>query len=277
MQSSGGVTKNGPNYARGGGGKLSIDLIELETVNRCNGICPFCPVNVNQPQRKYAKMSEELFRKIIDDLAGMDYSGRLALYSNNEPFLDERIIDFHRYANSKLPNAFFGLYTNGTLLTLEKFIEIIPYLDDLVIDNYNDNKEINTPELRKIYDYLQQHKELNERVHFWFRLQNEVLFTRGGRAPNKAESDSRTVDIVCSLPFQQMVIRPTGEISLCCNDALGEYTLGDLKTQSILEVWESSKYQAIRREMLANARKNLPMCKNCDRDYEYHIPQKKRR
>ena len=52
-------------------------------------------------------MSEELFRKIIDDLAGMHYTNRIALYSNNEPFLDERIIDFHKYANEKLPHAIF--------------------------------------------------------------------------------------------------------------------------------------------------------------------------
>ena len=27
--------------------------IEIETINRCNGICPFCPINANEPQRPY--------------------------------------------------------------------------------------------------------------------------------------------------------------------------------------------------------------------------------
>ena len=253
-------------YARSRmGGGYDIKAVEIETVNRCNGTCPFCPVNVNQPQRPYAKMSEELFRKIIDDLAGMNYANGIALFSNNEPFLDERIIDFHRYANEKLPRAIFHLYTNGSLLTFEKFIALMPYLDLLIIDNYNDKKEINTPELRRIYDYLQTDEEMSRRVNFCFRLQNEVLTSRGGQAPNKqGNSDRRALNVVCALPFRQLIIRPTGEISLCCNDPLGKYTLGNLNTQTISEVWNSEQYRAIRMDMMTNARKNLMLCCDCD-------------
>ena len=222
-------------------------------------------MNVNEPQRPYTKMTEELFRKIIDDLAEMNYTKRVSLYSNNEPFIDERIIDFYKYANEKLNNAIFCLSTNGTLLTFEKFIEIMPYLDTLVINNYNDNKEINSPELKKIYDYLQEHHELAERVEFDFRFQNEILTSRGGQAPNKrGMNDTRVSEVLCSLPFKQLIIRPTGEVSLCCNDPLGKYTMGDLRTQSISEVWNSDKYKVIRYEMLANARKNLMLCRDCD-------------
>lgn len=34
-----------------------FEEIEIETLNRCNGKCSFCPVNVNEPQRPYHKMS----------------------------------------------------------------------------------------------------------------------------------------------------------------------------------------------------------------------------
>lgn len=215
-------------------------------------------------------MTDNLFRKIVDELAGMNYSGVLALYSNNEPFLDERIIDFQKYASDNLPNAFLSLWTNGSLLTLDKFMEIMQYLDRMVIDNYNDNKEINTPELQKIYDLLQTDTSLGSRVHFWFRMQNEILSSRGGQAPNKeGMNDKDTVSVPCPLPWRQLVIRPTGEISLCCNDALGKYTLGNLNTQSIREVWTSEKYQQIRNEMLINGRKNLLLCSECDTLYYY--------
>lgn len=103
-------------------------------------------------------MTDELFRKIIDDLAEINYAGEIALYSSNEPFLDERIIDFHRYANERLPGATFKLLTNGSLLTFDKFIEIMPYLDRFIIHNYNDKMKINTPELQKIYDYIHDKK-----------------------------------------------------------------------------------------------------------------------
>ena len=254
-----------------GGG--AIETIEIETVNRCNGTCPFCPVNVNQPQRKYAKMTDELFKKIINELADMNYSAAIAFYSNNEPFLDERIIDFCKYASEKLPNAYLRLFTNGTLLTFEKFLAIMPYLDVLVIDNYNDDKQINTPELHKVYDYIQEHPEIKERVNFSFRLQNEVLKSRGGQAPNKiGKNDTKMLRFLCTRPFHQFIIRPTGEISLCCNDALGKYTMGDLNTQTISEVWNSEKYKSVREEMLKNGRKNLILCNQCDSFY-YHCPE----
>lgn len=238
-------------------------------MNRCNGTCPFCPVNATQPQREYARMTDELFRKIIDDLADINYQNTISLYSNNEPFLDERIIDFHRYANEKLPRASFLLYTNGSLLTFDKFTEIMPFLDLLIIDNYNDKKEINTPELKRIYDFIQENDEIGGRVIFDFRLLNEVFTSRGGQAPNKkGKNDKRTVNIVCPLPFRQLIIRPTGKVSLCCNDALGRYTLGDLNTQTIAEVWASPEYQRIRGEMLRNGRKNLMLCRDCDSVFE---------
>ena len=112
--------------------------VQIETINRCNGSCSFCPVNKNQPQRPYAKMTEELFKKIVDDLASIGYKDTLTLHCNNEPFLDDRIIEFAKYARGKLPNAYISIWTNGSLLTVEKVKNIMPYLNDLTIDNYNE-------------------------------------------------------------------------------------------------------------------------------------------
>ena len=212
-------------------------------------------------------MSEELFKKIIDELAEKNYSAGLSLFSNNEPFLDERIIDFHKYASERCKNACMWLYTNGSLLTFDKFMAILPYLDKLFINNYNDKKEINTPELKHIYDYLQANPILNERVEFLFRLQNEVLTSRGGQAPNKKDM-SRIKNTFCFLPFRQLIVRPTGKVSLCCNDALGKYTIGDLNTQTIAEVWNSSEHKQICDELLKHGRKNLILCKSCDTFYD---------
>ncbi len=273
-----GIALTGAVYFYVWGGGLGIDTIEIETINRCNGMCPFCPVNITQPQRPYAKMSEELFRKIIDDLASMNYSNNISLFSNNEPFLDERITDFHKYANEKLPAAHFSLFTNGSLLTLDKFIEIMPYLDRLIIDNYNDNGEINTTELKHIYDYINAHPEISSRVSFVIRPLNEIRTSRGGQAPNK-KGRNETVfrNVLCPLPFRQFIIRPTGEVSLCCNDPLGRYTLGDMNTQTIAEVWHSEKYEAVRREMLTNNRKNLMLCRDCDVVYQFDQPSSRKR
>ena len=40
-------------------------LISIETVNRCNGTCAFCPCNINDEKRPFKRMTEELFYSII--------------------------------------------------------------------------------------------------------------------------------------------------------------------------------------------------------------------
>lgn len=241
--------------------KAVIEEIEIETINRCNGKCSFCPVNIREPQRPYAKMEERLFKKIIKELVDISYTGKLSIFSNNEPFLDERIIDFYKYAKESLPRCYTNLYTNGSLLNIKKFLEIIEYVDYMVIDNYNDDLQVNEG-LKEISDYLHEHEELKEKVFFNVRKEDVVLLSRGGQAPNK--KDAIAVDEICLLPYRMLVIRPTGEVSLCCNDALGKYTLGNLKEQTILEVWNSEEAVRIRKEMENNKRKNLELCNKCD-------------
>lgn len=238
-----------------------LQEIEIETLNRCNGKCSFCPVNVTQPQREYAKMSKELFVKIIDELAENDYEGKISLFSNNEPFLDERIVEFHKYARKALPKAKFNLFTNGSLLDLEKFKEIVECLDTFTIDNYNDDLEVNKG-LKEVWNYINENESYKEKVNFSMRLENEVLTSRGGYAPNKKKV--RYQRTKCLLPYRQMVIRPDGKVSLCCNDALGKITLGDVSKDTIYDIWNSEEYKKIRNEMMINGRKNLTLCQRCD-------------
>lgn len=125
--------------------------IEIETQNRCNNDCPFCPVNRNNDTRKHAVMDEKIFYELIDQLRAMDYRGTISLFSNNEPLIDKRILHFIEHARKNLPNARHALYTNAILLDKEKFSVLVENLDLLIIDNYDDNFEL-TPPVKKILD-----------------------------------------------------------------------------------------------------------------------------
>lgn len=238
--------------------------IEIETINRCNGTCEFCPVNANQPQRPYAKMSQELFEKIIGELESMDYDGEFNLFSNNEPFLDKRILDWMKYGKEHLPKARLIMYTNGSLLTMEKFLETIKYTHRLVIDNYNNtpDKDKVNDNLKEIYEYIKEHHELDNMIQFALRDRQEELTSRGGQAPNKLHI--KGIDAACFYPYKQMVIRPDGRCSLCACDALGKYTFGNVNEEKLIDIWNNDKYKKFRKEMLNNRRKNLELCRECD-------------
>ncbi len=237
--------------------------IEIETINKCNGICEFCPVNINKDIREEQFMDERLFFKIINELEQLCFAGRIALFSNNEPLLDDRLIPFSKYTREHLPNAQIHLFTNGTLLTIDKFLELAPYLDELIIDNYNQQLQL-IPPVKKIKDYIEESQDLvlRKKVKILLRKPNEILSSRGGDAPNRNQVINVTEE-TCALPFCQMVVRPSGKVSLCCNDPYGKSTLGNLNEETILEVWYGRKYEEVRKNILLG-RGNIDHCKNCD-------------
>lgn len=240
-----------------------ILFIELETQNRCNGTCSFCPVSVGNDIREYKTMSENLFNKIIDDLNSINYNGIFSLYSNNESLLDKRSPIFFKIAKQKLPNAYHIIFTNGSVLTVDLLVNIYENLDAICIDNYDDDNKLTQPVL-KIYEFIQENPKYKEKVKIIMRKKTQILTNRAGQAPNKKEK-IKTIKKLCVLPFCQFVIRPDGKVSLCCNDSYGKKTLGDLNNQTVMEIWNGEIYKEIRKLSL-KGRKYLDMCKYCDYD-----------
>ena len=233
--------------------------IEIETINRCNGKCSFCPVNAKDDTREKVIMSEELFYSIISQLKELNYSKYIQLQCNNELFLDSRIESFIIHTRKELPNAHFLAQTNGTLLTLEKFKTVIDHLDLIIIDNYRDDYEFNK-NTKDIYEYSKDSEELRKKVRICKRKENEVLYSRGGTSPNHPPVHCQGG--TCIYPFIQAVVRPSGEMSLCCADALGQMTLGDLNKETFVQIWNGEKYVEIRKNIL-RGREFVNICKVC--------------
>jgi len=240
-----------------------FNMIEIETINKCNGTCKFCPVNRNNDSRPRSVMSEKLYCSIIRQLHDLNYADQINIFSNNEPLLDKRTVKFCSHAREKVPKAFLVLYTNGTLLTPEIFAGLMKSLDSLVIDNYIedlDNYKLIKP-VQELYDRFKDDDRYNN-VEIHIRDVNEVLYTRGGNSPNRTKV-SLTTNCPCTLPYRQMVIRPDGKISLCCADTLGEMTLGDAEKMSLVEIWNNDIYKRIRAELL-ESRAHIKLCSGCD-------------
>lgn len=132
-----------------------FNKVEIETISRCNNICEFCPVNKNDDTRPFAMMEEDMFKKIIDQLADLKYTSCIALFSNNEPLLDRRLVDFAKYTKEKLPQNFMYIYTNGLLLTENLLNDLLKYFDHIYINNYSEEKKLNSP-IYNIWTFLQK-------------------------------------------------------------------------------------------------------------------------
>ncbi|QUI24151.1 SPASM domain-containing protein [Vallitalea pronyensis] len=237
-----------------------FQTIEIETINRCNGSCTFCPINHHIDPRPYKKMDEDLFKSIINQLVELNYKGSIGLYSNNEPLLDKRLLEFLKFTREKLPNATLYLFTNGTLLTLDYFKKLMLYLDWMTIDNYSDTFELHEG-VRQVYDYIKT-QSYQDKVHIYYRKENEILLNRGGEAKNRT-TKKNTLKSACMYPFEQVVVRPDGKLSLCCNDATGSVTMGDLCEHRLIDIWYGKVYDTVRQNMLTDRNKNK-LCHACD-------------
>ena len=235
--------------------------VQIETINRCNSDCDFCPVNYKDDTREFAKMPEEIFYSIIKQLKDLDYSGYICLYDNNEPLLDKRIFDFVEYAKRELPKATHFLFTNGLLLNLEKFKRLIACLDYLLIDNYYEGEKKIHPHLIEIAEYCLNSEELMKKTKIQLTNKHAIRNSRAGGAKNR--NNIIKIESACLWPFVQICISPSGQLSLCCNDALHLQIMGDATKESLVDIWRSDQYMKYRRKIL-ESRQNIEICASCD-------------
>ena len=235
-------------------------------------------MNRHNDTRKPAVMKEELLYSIIDQLHTMDYRGTIVLFSNNEPLLDGRIFKFIEYARKQLPNARHKICTNGTLLNVEKFLNLVKNLDKIIVDNYDDNFQLTPPIEKTLIDFQalppQTYADSPCEVIISMRKKNQKLLTRGGAAPNRINEPNKFRPTApCIYPFVYMEVRPDGTISPCCQLPMGTINLGDLNKQSLREIWRGQVYQDFCKEMYFNGRQSFSDCEFCD-DFcleEYYV------
>jgi radical SAM protein with 4Fe4S-binding SPASM domain len=230
-------------------------------------------------------MSFDLITKIFTELSEKKFSGLLGLFSNNEPLLDKRIVEICALAKKLVPKAHIYIYTNGLQIKPDLYQALFDVgLDEMIIDNYDDDLELIKP-VKNLLDWCNNNKKEKKVIDYAnktkivLRKKNEILSNRGGVAPNKDlisfHEYHKFNKSNCSLPYLQMVIRPTGEVSLCCQDALGLVTMGNVSEQSIEDIWNNDKYLNLRKILENKGRNSYKICKTCDVSIIYKaIPEK---
>ena len=69
----------------------------------------------------------------------------------------------------------------------------------------------------------------------------------------------------CKLLWCQTHVLRDGRISACCRDYNGELVVGDIKKESILDIWNGNPYNRLREKHLKGEIDDLPLCRDCYR------------
>jgi radical SAM protein with 4Fe4S-binding SPASM domain len=144
---------------------------------------------------------------------------------------------------------------------LEKFREIAPLVDKIVINNYGSSMKLHD-NVQKILDYCRGSSDFPHlEVVIQQRFISEKLTNRANTAPNK--KGSKTIGEPCLYPFTDLSIHPDGTVSLCCVDTFKKLVMGNCREDTLAAIWQSSKYVETRKAM-RKTRAGNEVCKTCD-------------
>ncbi|MBM4286590.1 MAG: hypothetical protein FJ135_00325 [Deltaproteobacteria bacterium] len=90
------------------------------------------------------------------------------------------------------------------------------------------------------------------------KLENRAGEIRKGRF-------SPYIDLLrpCLRPFDMVVVRPNGMVSLCCGDMYCDVIMGDVARQRLEDIWHSPRFQYYRSKLLSTGRRGLKLCQVC--------------
>jgi len=68
-------------------------------------------------------------------------------------------------------------------------------------------------------------------------------------------------DTICAIPWMHLNFEPNGKVVPCCLTSHHNYFAGDLKTQTIEEIWNSDNMKSLRKQMINRERPKI--CDTC--------------
>ncbi len=263
------------------------DIVQIESTNLCNAKCVFCPRD--EMHRQQGVMDMDLYRKVVDECAALGIT-HVRMHNYGEPFLDRRLVEKVRYAKTR-GIAEVGMISNGSLITPEVAQGLIDAgLDainisvdaagketfertrvnleyDTVIDNIQTlvrlRREAGRVRPKLILAFVRQEQSSDEQafIDTWRGVADKIHVTdlHNWAGTLHGRSD---VAYPCYRLWLTFTVLWDGRVSLCCADFDGRHVLGDLRTATIREIWNSPAYRAVRRQHLESGGPEI--CRSCD-------------
>lgn len=270
--------------------------VQIEPTNLCNLRCVTCPGARSPFPRGFMDM--DLFERIVSEAAGIGVK-RIHLYLRGEPTLHPRIFEMIAFIKSKrLP---VHLTTNGTTLTPDRSAQLLSAgvnsADQLTVSFLGHSKESHEAAMvgidhdlvvRNIIELVRLRKRLHvngpvvetilnappENEHeseaflrFW---RGKVDHARLGEISIEFQEYGRDVvnavrrDHPCNGILERMPVFWNGQVPQCNGDFGGEWMLGDLNTDSIVDLWNGERLEEVRRIHREGQLEKLPGCLHCD-------------
>ena len=212
-------------------------------------------------------ISDELHKKLCDELKEFNYSGLIIYSGFVEPMLDKNIYNLVNYAKKTLPNSRVEMISNGDVLNDKRLKKLYDSgLDRLQISLY-DGEEQHLEFIKlgkklnlKNNQYVLRARYLPQEQDFGITLSN-----RGGMLENAEYKIGERSEARKSMfyPSYKFFLDYNGDVLMCSHDWGKKNILGNLKKEKFIDIWLSKKSQFARNK-LNNADRSISPCNVCD-------------
>jgi radical SAM protein with 4Fe4S-binding SPASM domain len=271
------------------------DQVYVELTNTCNARCKICATP--GMTRKRQVMDFDLFRKIIDE-CGRNQAFRILPFLHGETLLVPNVLDYFRYIRRASPRSHINLTTNGSKLTSDISEAILreDLVDSIILSLEGADPEtyesirigLSFQEVRENFrEFLRLRSQLGKRnpklsvamvvvdqnrhskaqfSEMWKEadeIRFSVFFNWAGKLTGKSDRSPGRINF-CERMYNYVSILVDGRVAMCCFDSEGEHIVGDVRSQTIGEVWRSPEFMQIRRQLFEREFDSLKLCDRCD-------------
>ena len=270
--------------------KAHCKYIEIEIFSYCNRKCTFCQNAYIDRHSKNIFMPKEMFGKIVDQLAVVNYNNAVCFHRYNEPLADKIIVERTREVRKKLPNAIIGTHSNGDFATKELLGELAAAgMNYIIITRYpphgrdwecekEQRKEITefAEKLGVKYEFTENSKlKITEFENFDIDVRSSKLYDFvSNRAASIKNQSMPLRKIPCAKPDSALHINYDGSINPCCNvrsdvEAHKFMDIGNIDEMSIFDAFSSEKYCLLRYMLKDYGDKKIFPCSVCSEPRTY--------
>ncbi len=277
--------------------------VSIEITNACNADCIMCPRK--RRRRSVKKMDITLFKKIIDECASIGLK-RILPYFYGESLLLPDLSRYLIYINQRIPKSKIILNTNGSLLTEQKAKAIFRSNVHSLFITIDGNSKATYERIRRnlvfeevrnnVINFIKMRKDLrrtrpyvnvgmilmpqnqcesNDFLKFWEEVADRVYVdnftTRAGSVKGNEIGDHPNRP-PCFRLWNELDICNDGNVALCCNDWDCTMKMGNVREESLRDIWTRSKFQRIRQIHMKGESHKIPLCRKCNPDLWDAVP-----
>lgn len=273
-------------------------MIMIDTTTRCNLACNHCPNSTLSKDKNWGgDMDFDLYKKIIDEIAKENPKITVRPFNSGEPLVRGDMEKMITYAKRKrIKNV--SINTNGVLLTEKRALNILnAKLDHIefsvdafsretfikiknmdlyerVIENIErliDLKNKTHSKIRISVSFVKQkdnYHEVKDFYNYWKNKIDLVTIREYHQHGNLVDEHGNYKESKikyrqpCPYLWDRMIIEYNGKVRFCEADWKVQYPIGNIRNQTVREIWNSDVYNEIRSSHIHGTFSH-PFCKEC--------------